>query len=123
MSLRPILEGARGWTVPADTAGQYGACHFAARAGERGVRSIPGHLLMWVVLEARRLGRADLVERVYDMGDGATLYRILLPEGAYYPVARGDRLVTIYSPREKRQMAVNRRFRKRHFGTRMQRAV
>jgi hypothetical protein len=122
MSLRPLLEGASSWRVPAGTAERFGACHFAIRAGQRGVQSIPGALLMWVVLEALEHGRSDLVEWVYDVGDGSALYRILLPEGAFFPVLRGGRLVTIYSAREKRDMAAARRFRKRCFGTRRRRA-
>ena len=78
---------------------------------------------MWVVKEALRLGRDDMVEWVYDVGDGAALYRILLPEGAYYPVVRNSRLVTVFSAHEKRGQASNRKFRKRCFGTRKRRVA
>ncbi len=121
MSLQPILEGARSWCPPADVQERFGAAHFAIRAAERGVKSVPGHLLMWVVLEALARGRDDLVAPVFPIGDGSVLYRILLPEGPFYPVLRGGRAVTIYSRREKRQQAAARKFRKRCFGTRLRR--
>lgn len=122
MTVRPLLEGARDWVPPENVAELYGAGHAAIRARQRGISSIPGGLLMWVVLEAVRRGRTDLVAPVYQICEGSTLHRILLPEGPFYPVFREGALVTIYGPREKRQMRHTRRLRKRKTGSRVRKA-
>lgn len=121
--LAPLLEGARDWIVPPGQAAHLRQTHFAARAAERGVRSIPGHLLLWVVQEAHRRGRTDLVAPVWPICDESTLYRIRLPEGVFYPVFRGDVAVTIYGAREKRNLCRARRGRKKHHGRRLKPAV
>jgi len=122
--LRPLLEGARDWIPPADAARIFGRTHFADRAADRGVRSVPGHLLLWVVLEALRLERSDLVEPVFLLceGDGSFLYRVLLPEGVFYPVVRNGAAVTLYSAAEVRVLRQRRRHRHRMVGRRQRRA-
>ncbi len=123
MSLRPILEGAQEWHPTVDTAEVFGRTHFAKRAAERGVRSVPGHLLLWMVLEAHRGGHADLIAKVWPICEESTAYRILLPEGAFYPVIRGIAAVTIYNQDQIRMVRKARRLRKRMTGSRIRRVV
>ena len=121
MTVIPLLLGVQDWLPPARTADIFGKTHFAARAVERGVRSIPGHLLLWIIKEAIHLGRADLVSPVYALCDESTLYRVILPEGQFYPVVKDGAPVTIYSATEKRKLQRSRRLRKRHTGARARR--
>lgn len=124
MTLEPILQGAQDWLPPGDyVLGLFERTHFAQRCRERGVRSVPGGLLLWVVKEALERRRTDLVEPVFRICDESELCRILLPEGAFYPVLRGGCPVTIYTAAQKREMQRVRRARKRHKGTRLRRAV
>lgn len=119
MTLRPLLEGAQDWRPPANTAALYGTTHFAMRADERGIRSIPGHLLLWVVAEALRQDRTDLVAPVFLMSEASRAWRILLPEGCFYPVVRlGGCLVTIYTQAQIKNVRHARRQRKRMTGKR-----
>lgn len=121
--LVPLLEGARTWVVPPQTEAVFRATHFAQRATERGVVSVPGYLLAWLVCEALDTGRADLIEPVFRLDPEAVLYRVLLPEGAFYPVVRGARPVTLYTAAEKRNLRFTRRMRKRTTGCRSRRTV
>lgn len=116
--LRPLLEVASDWIPPAGVQQLLGGSHFALRAGERGVVSVPGGQLLWLVGQARQRQREDLLEPVFRLCPESTLHRIILPEGAFYPVIRGGVAVTIYSPFEKRQLRRARRLRRRVTGSR-----
>jgi hypothetical protein len=121
--MTPLLQGAWEWCPPVRAADIFGSTHFAARCAERGVRSVPGYLLLWVVKEALDRGRDDLVAPVYAICEESTLYRILLPEGAFFPVIRGGVPVTIYTAKEKQNLRRTRRMRRRHTGSRVRKAV
>ena len=85
--LKPLIcDETRGWHVPAEALRACAETHFAMRAAERGMVDVPPALLKWVVDEALRLGRDDLVQHVFDLGERATLCRILLESGPWYPV-------------------------------------
>lgn len=92
--LRPFLDVAQFWRVPDDARGQFGQTHFARRAEERGVTCLPGWALHWAVCHALRAGCSDVIERVFAMRNGSVIYRILLPEGAFYPVVNAAGVVT-----------------------------
>lgn len=117
--LVPLLQGL-GKAPPEAMRDSLSQTHFAARAAERGVRSVPGWVLLWAVREALAGGRADLVEPVFQIRPGAMLYRILLDEGAFYPVVCDGVPATIYTQAQARKHRHGRRLRKRQTGCRMQ---
>lgn len=121
MSLAPILSVAGTWTAPGDL-GAPGAprSHFGARALQRGVVSIHGDLLKWAVERALDLGRADLVEFVFAIDADGRLFRIMLPEGLFYPViSPGGTAMTIYCAAQVRRLREVRKSRLRKTGSRI----
>lgn len=117
----PILEAAQEWVAPGVDQENLSRSHFARRCADRGVASLPGWVVHWMVLEALARGREDLLEPVYNLSKGAVLYRVLLPDGPFFPVVRDGVPVTIYSVTEKRDLRFIRRRRKRRKGTRLAR--
>lgn len=123
--LRPILSALDDYTPPAGLDAEGPKTHFASRAENRGVKSIDGELLKWLVERALHEGRADLIEKVFDVCPATAIYRVLLPEGPFYPVVRQATLKarTLYSRDELRGQRFGRRMRKRLQGRRSRRAV
>lgn len=121
--LRPLLEGAFDWVPPGDVSRGAPVTHFGQRAAERGALAIPGDLLKWAVERAISEGREDLAEPVFSVDDaGARLYRVILPDGVFYPVVKGDgHAVTIYTPDQVRSSRRARRNRNKHRGCRARR--
>jgi hypothetical protein len=122
--LRPFLPGVADMVPPPALFNSTPLTHFGERAGQRGVCCIPGDLLKWAVERALFEGRQDVIEKVWDICPDTSLYRILLPEGAFYPVIRRDNgvAVTIYSQAEKSTSRLGRNLRKKHCGRRTRRS-
>lgn len=117
--LRPFLDVAQFWRVPDDARARFLVTHFAQRAEERGVTCLPGWALHWAVCHAYETKRWDVIERVFSLKTGAAAWRILLPEGPFYPVITSDhRVVTIYSAELMRQVRAGRKGRLRRTGRR-----
>jgi hypothetical protein len=121
--LTPILQGARYWPVPSDLERSAGQSHFAQRAVERGVSSVSGAVLFWLVDQALACHREDLLAPVFTLDCHSALYRILLPEGPFYPVIRMARPVTIYTQNQVRAVRHARRLRLRQYGQRQRRSA
>lgn len=132
MMLTPFLDATAGWHVPGfidlDAPTQ---THFADRAREFGVRSVNGDWLKYQIEKAIAAGRDDLVERVFKICEVSALYRVLLPEGPFYPVVRYDTrnpadqlvIVTLYDTERMRATRAARGSRKRRKGTRLRATV
>jgi len=118
MSLRPFLPATTAWVPPGGVNLGPAVTHFGIRAAQRGVQSVPGDWLKWAVERAITQGRDDLVERMFEIDDGSTLYRVILPDGPTHPVIRNHVAVTVYSPKEVRALRQTRRWRKSMFGKR-----
>lgn len=114
----PLLTAAADWIVPAFAINSSPVTHFGKRAAERGVDSIPGDLLKWAIEQAVGEGREDMVEPVFPICSKSRLFRVLLPEGVFFPVINGGVAVTIYSEEMVRQLRRARRWRKRNQGRR-----
>jgi hypothetical protein len=118
--LVPILDVAQNWAVPRDARARFSGTHFARRAAERGVTCLPGWALQWVVIESLDRHRSDLIAPVFDLNEGATAYRIILPEGCFYPVVRASGAVmTIYNQEMMRRVRRGRRARFKRTGVRV----
>jgi hypothetical protein len=122
--LRPFLDALEVWPCPAGIGGET-VTHFGIRAAERGISSINGDLLKWYVERALAAGRDDLVERVRPICPEVTVFRIMLPEGPFYPVVRVRRgqARTIYTQDQMRTQRQVQRSRKRSSGSRTRRWV
>lgn len=124
MTLQPLLIAAADWIAPQglldDPAPR---THFGIRAAERGVSTLPGDLLKWVVERALFLDRGDLVELVFRIDQESRLFRIILPEGMFFPVVsqRGN-AVTIYTTEMVRKARADRRWRLAKHGCRQRSA-
>jgi hypothetical protein len=114
----PLLTAAADWIAPAFAINPEPVTHFGQRAAERGVDSIPGDLLKWAIERAVGEGREDLVEPVFLICSDSRLFRVMLPEGVFFPVIKGRVAVTIYSAEMVRQLRRARRRRKREQGRR-----
>lgn len=120
--LRPFLDVAQFWRVPEDARARFLVTHFAQRAEERGVKCLPGWALHWAVVHAFESAQWEILERVFTLKAGAAVWRILLPEGPFYPVITSDgRVVTIYTPDMMRQVRAGRKYHLRHRGRRVPR--
>lgn len=99
----PLIEGALDWRCPLDLAAPPTKSHFGRRAEGCGVNSVPGDLLRYLCQTALDQGRSDLIEHVFPLDSGSDLYRVILPEGLFFPVSRADRvtglpvIVTLYT--------------------------
>lgn len=117
----PLLQGMDHCVPPPEVLTLVPVTHFGKRATERGVSSIPGDLLKWVVETALNSRRDDLVELVFVIDSESTLYRIHLPEGLFYPVlANSGIAVTLLTAKMLRQVK-HSRARCRHRTGRRQR--
>lgn len=96
--------------------------HFGQRAQERGVVSVHGDLLKWAVEQALVARRDDLVAEVFAICPQSRVVRVLLPEGAFYPVIVEGHGATIYNAENLRKLRRGRRLRKRRDGQRRRRA-
>lgn len=107
--LVPILSVASEWTAPDGVGFGPPRTHFGDRAAERGVRSIPGDLLKWAVEVSVAQGRTDLAEFVFAIDAQSLVFRVLLPEGPFYPIVTpAGRAVTIYSQSQLRNVRRSR---------------
>lgn len=112
--MRPLVEAAGDWVCPDGLARRDPLSHFGGRALARGVQSVPGDLLKWIVERAVREAREDVAERMFSVAPACYLYRVDLPEGLFYPVVRycdGGRVVavTIYTQRMAGQVRKERK--------------
>ena len=117
--LRPILEAPFAADAPERVRDVFTRTHFSDQAAARGVRSVPAWTLLWLVREALEAGHSDLVEPVFDICPVSRLYRIILPEGAFYPVVRAGVPVTLYTADMVRALRGTRRWSKRTTGRRI----
>lgn len=93
--------------------------HFGKRAAEHGVESIQGDLLKSAIQRAIAANRTDLLEFVFHLGPDARLFRILLPEGRFYPViSQRNVAMTLYPHSYVDRVRSQRQHRKRKFGNR-----
>lgn len=123
--LDPFLDGAAAWGVPdfIDLSAPT-QTHFADRAREFGVQSVNGDLLKHQVERAITMGRLDMVERAFKICPVSSVYRIMLPEGLFYPVIRTNTrrpgasvvAVTLYDAERFKGTRRNRNSRKRNTG-------
>ncbi|MBV1929473.1 MAG: hypothetical protein KUG81_08190 [Gammaproteobacteria bacterium] len=94
--------------------------HFGERAVEYGIESIQGDLLKNAVQRAIAAERFEAIEFVFRMGEAARLYRILLPEGRFYPVISNRGVaMTIYPHSYVDRVRGFRKYCKRKFGKRV----
>lgn len=121
--LGDFLEGTEGWTPPAGMGDGAPVTHFGQRAAERGVASVHGDRLKWMVERALFEGRGDLIERVFQVCPETAAYRILLPEGPFYPIVRlrQGKARTIFDHAAIRDQRQGRRKRKKSSGMRRRR--
>ena len=108
-----------GLQVDLEAAALHQGGHFDQRAAERGVTSLPGYVLLAVCEAALAARREDMIEKVWPICPASSCYRVLLPEGAFYPIWRGGRFRTIYSADEIRKARDERRRAKKSHGRRM----
>lgn len=92
--------------------------HFGQRAQARGITSVPGDVLHWVIRWAVCAGRADFVEFVFSHDNGKKFYRFRVDEGMFYAlIGQGCSPVTVYTAQMIRQERARRkrcrRFRSR----------
>ncbi len=122
--LRPILSALGEWVPPHDLGRGEPISHFGQRAAERGVASIHGDILQYLIHRALAEGRGDLIEQVRPLCDETMAFRVLLPEGCFYPLIKGDppRAVTCYDQKQMRQVKLSQRWRRRKSGTRARRS-
>lgn len=121
--LQEFYRAAAQWTPPAVLLSGPAKTHFGQRAAERGVNSIPGDVLKWAIERAVTAARHDLVEHVFDIDPATRVYRVILPEGVFYPViSRGGTAMTIYTQGMLRQVRNARRGRKQACGCRERQA-
>ena len=124
MSLRPFLARVATLVPPPHVSFGAPVSHVGQRALQRGVVSVPGDVLAWAISEAQGRGWSDCIEFVFDICPESAVYRILLPEGPFYPVIRcGDQLRTIFTQDQIRAMRRVRRLTKRRAGRRVRRDV
>jgi hypothetical protein len=119
MMLVPMLSVAGAWVAPDGCGVGRARSHFAERAAERGVTSIHGDLLKWAVEKAVADRRSDLAELVFSIDAVSRVFRVILPEGAFYPIiAPNGNCVTLFSAREIRQTRHARKGRLKRAGKR-----
>lgn len=122
--LKPFIPSVADMIPPANLFTPEPLSHFGRRARQRGVVSIPGDLLHWAVERALLEGRAHAIDLVFNICPTTAVYRILLPEGSFYPVVRdGSMAVTIYCQRQMQMVRKGRALRKKHQGNRLRRDV